>query len=250
MDLRKQLALATLVLASLPICAKEMRFQKIEVPEFNQIESQYVSDLEIIGGSQTASLTLSGDQALFPYVDYEVDNQVLKIKAPRGVHVIVKPSELKRVSLVGEGFLNAKGLNRAKDMQLSLSGDVNASIRGPIPLRHLVMAGDTTLRLDWLDASQFKLEATDKSKIQISGRCDNASYQLAQASVLDAQYVRCREVHAHTQDRAFADVNATTGLTAYAGGKSQINYAFAPKRLTVFSSKYGQVLKSNIHDNG
>lgn len=228
----------------LPVFAKEMAFKSFDLPHFTKVKSLYQSDLEIIGGSKKPSIVLSGDPVLFPYVKQTVVNGELTIKAPKGVHVIVRPSILESVSVVGEGFVDAKGLNHAQNLEVSITGDIVANIRGPIPIKHAVTVGEANLHLYWLDADHLLLEMRDRSIAKVSGRCDQGEYLLSDQAALDAKWLRCKELAVQSAKGSNALVQATEGLSAYAGGHSLIRYFIEPRRLTTFSSQQGQVLEA------
>ncbi len=231
-------------IASVSSFASERVFQSFDLPDFTKVSSEYQSDLEIIGGSKHPSIVLSGDPDLFPYVSRSVDNSELMIKAPKGVHVIVKPSVLESVKVVGEGYLSAKGLNRAQNLEVALTGEVSGMIRGPIPIKHLVTVGESDVNLYWLDSDKFLLEMRDKTKVTLSGRCSSGELKLADNATLDARWLRCNELTVQSSNDARANVQAIEGLNAYAGGSSKVFYHSEPRRLTSFSSEYGQVLEA------
>ena len=215
----------------------------LSLKPFSALDSQYISDIEIVGGEGEAAVTISGNPALLPYVKAEVKNDILYLKAPRGVHVLIRTSQLKRISVVGEGHVRGKSLGILGPLTVNAAGEVDLSIQGPVDLASVVTSGEAKFRAWWVDAQDLHVTSSGKSKIMMTGRTFRVTAALFDQSKFDASRLRSKQVIVQTNNRALAKVMPIEGLTAYAASGSRVEYFKEPRRLTHFSGKYGNVLK-------
>ncbi len=216
--------------------------KSLKVPEFSAVHSQYINDIEIIGGGESNSVIVSGNPVLFKYVKTSVNNGMLNIKAPRGVHVLIHAADLHQVNVVGQGHVEAKGLDVLGPFSIHLAGSVDMSLTGPVDLSNVVVSGKTSVNAQWVDAKDLKVYSSGGAKVALSGRSQNSYFASYDDSEIDARWLRAKEVTVQTADKSLAKVLPVDGLTAYAIASSRVEYFKRPKRYTPFSSKSGNVL--------
>ncbi len=224
--------------AALPVWSEK----ELALGDFTSVDSQYINDLEIIGGGDKARVILSGDARMFAYVKSSVSNNVLHLRAPHGVHVLIKTPHLQQISVVGEGQVYGKALDGVGPLSVSAAGAVEVYLRGPVNLTNVTTTGSSVVRGWWLDAQDLHVMSSGQSRLFLTGRVFRESLDLFGSSVVDASRLRSKQIVVQTSHRSIAKVLPLDGLTAYANNASRIEYFKEPRRLTSFSGQQGNVL--------
>ena len=237
-----RLGITLLALASMPVFASDWGEKNLALSNFSAVHSYYISDLEIVGGGEKNEVILSGNPKIFPYVKSKISRGVLNIRAPRGVHVLIRAANLKNLEVLGEGKVVGKSLETLGPFSVHAAGSVKVALTGPVDLDQVVAAGNTEVSADWVDAKNLHVYASGNSQVTLNGRSVHGTIGLYDQSSLNARWLRAQNLIAQTSDKAVAMLLPIEGLTAYAADTSRIAFYKRPKRLTPFSGKYGNVL--------
>lgn len=214
----------------------------LSLGEFTAINSQFINDIEIVGGADRSSVIISGDERLFRYVDAKVSGGVLNLRAPRHMHVLVRAHKLSTISVVGEGKVYGKALAALGPLSIRAAGSVKVTLRGPVNLNQVTTAGNAKVSAWWIDSPSVHVMSSDKSSVCLVGKSEELAADLFDSSRLNGERLRARQALIQTSKGAVAKVLPVDGLTAYAADKSRIEYYKMPDRLTPFSGTMGNVL--------
>lgn len=201
--------------------------------DYTGIELQGSMDVQIAYGN-SISITVEADENLMPYIETEVENNILKIRQKKGVGLKSKNkliiyaslTKLTNVTLSGSGNVMGNGAfsnNGKTTVKLSGSGNIGLGVA---------------------DISELDVAISGSGNINFKGsQSNNISVAISGSGNLDCSNFTTNDVVARVSGSGNIKVNALKSIDARVSGSGNIYYKGTATNLSMKSSGSGKIIK-------
>ncbi|HYF98060.1 MAG TPA: DUF2807 domain-containing protein [Coxiellaceae bacterium] len=139
--------------------------------------------------------------------------------------------------VIVQGNLNSSALN------INSEGYSQISLKGMMNVQKVNTEDNAQVKLYWINSSNLVLNGSDRSSIQLAGVAGVLHASLSDSAQLHGQYLRAQQAVIQTDNSAFAGIEATQALRAFASDDSNILYYKYPRAYNDFSTQSGNILQ-------
>lgn len=209
--------------------AKETR----SVSDFTGVASASSIDVQISYGNSKA-VSVEADENLLPYIETEVNNGVLHIRAKKNINL--KSKNKMRVQF---------SMTRLTSCKLSGSGNIRGegdfSNNG---LTEISVSGSGNIDLDFDNISELKLAIAGSGNIDLDGdQCNNIDASISGSGNIDCSDVRCNDVFAKISGSGNIKVNAHKSIDAKVSGSGNVYYKGDASNINSKTAGSGKIVR-------
>lgn len=200
--------------------------------EYEKINVSGFFDVELVTGEE-GKITLKAEENLAQYIVIDVENNTLKIRAEKGIHlapsrgkkilITVPFQSLNEVSLAGSGDITTKNPITANEFKATLSG-----------------SGDLHLEVD---AKEITSEVSGSGDITMKGKSDVFNCSVTGSGDMNAKDLQSATVSAKVTGSGDCSVYCTDSLEARVVGSGDILYYGDPKKKDTKVAGSGDISK-------
>lgn len=118
-----------------------------------------------------------------------------------------------------------------------------ARLRGVVALRRVETSGDARVHVSWVNSHDLVVHTFGRSRVRLAGVSNILHARAFGDSVLDAGYLRVKQVYVQSDQDALAKVLPTVALRALASGRSNIYFYKTPGPNLKLARLSGNVLQ-------
>jgi hypothetical protein len=183
----------------------------------------------------SSNITVEADENLLPYIETEVNNGTLIIRAKKGVSLASKSKMSVHVSLTKLTSLNLSGSGNIKgEGAFSNTGKTQISVSG---------SGDISLGFDTFN--ELAVSVSGSGNINLKGNSsNNMTASISGSGNLDCSAVKCNDVFAKISGSGNVRVNASRTVDAKVSGSGNVYYKGSATNINSKSSGSGKVIRA------
>ncbi len=183
-------------------CGGEVETRSFDLSGFQSIRVYGRAEVKLAQGD-SYSVSVSANEEVFQYLDYEVVDGVLNIQNKDRVQfrsethyvVYVQAPVLTQVKVNGAGDLNLMGYHSDTpfDIQVNGAGDIDLTAV-QVPSLQIEVNGAGDIEAESLDVEELSVEVNGAGDAKLSGRATNAKFKIAGAGDIDARGLQTEHV--------------------------------------------------------
>ncbi len=208
--------------------------KKITVADFNEIKINGVIDFYYEQSDAPATVEVTVDQNLHPYVDIEVEDRTLNVgfkgaKVDHYTKFIVKANSkwLANARINGNANFVVDGPLTGDETSIKATANSLVQLKGTVTVGKLDLnvAGSANMVVDHLEADKVECDIDGDGTITIkNGNAKEGDYRIVSNGEIQALGLAVPELTCKVTGSGTAEVHATNNLKANIIGKGKIRY--------------------------
>lgn len=184
-------------------------------------------------------------------VNLSVKNKVLTISAADIVNnftpmVHLRVSSLQAVAASQHADLVIRGLSN-KNFKITASDNSKIDAMGDVHVSSIQQSGNSRVNVEWVNAGSLTAIVSDNSVLKLAGTADKLVSQTSSHGQIKAEYLRATQAWAKASGASAINITAIQSLAASASQTANVFYYKYPQQLTSRSTQSGNVLQMAWH---
>lgn len=214
---------------------------------FNEIVLQGDAKIELLNGYAD----LQVNSTIKPIIS--INKKILTINIPKiknnipienNTLIKVFNKKIHKITAADNSSVYAKNF-RTKNLVIIANQNGTINLEGNYHIDAIYQSGVGDINIGWVDSKNLFINSNNNGLIRLSGVADKMIVKLTNDARLDAKYLRVNQAEIFTTDKALANVLVLNNLSGYAIDHSNIYYYKNPKKITMVSKDYGNILRSD-----
>ena len=192
-------------------CGGDVVERALDLSGFDSIEVLGSADAEFIQG-ETFRVVVKANEDVFDYLDYTVEDGILKLATVNNVNIIAKENSvtitapvLKGVTVKGAADLDMEKYASAEDLAIEIMGAGDIDIEDvAVPVLSIDVRGAGDVDATDLNVEELKISVAGAGDVHLSGKAGKASLSVSGAGDIDARGLECDNIS--TSKNGFASI--------------------------------------------
>ena len=219
--------------------------QNVDADAFNTIVLQGDAKVELLNGD--------GELHIAPTIKpiISLHKKILTINLPRtqpnlpvanNSFMQVYSSKLRKITTTDHSMITAKRF-QAPLLTISAAQSSSINLTGEYGVDIISQHSKGKISIDWINSKNLFIDSDNSGLIYLGGVTDKMIAKLTNNARLEARYLRTKQAEIFTTNQATADILVSDYLGGYAIDNSNIYYHKKPKKITIVSRDYSNVVR-------
>ena len=173
-----------------------------------------------------------------------INDKTLFIKSNnRRTKVILYTNPISNIRVYNNATVISKQFNDKRPLNIIVATGGSVNLKGRYNIASILQQSTRAISIQWANSDTITVNGRGDGKINLAGSAYQLRAKLCNNSILNAEYLRAKNVTIKTSNHASAKVEATDNLRAFAHDSSNIYFYKQPKHITRESSGSANVLQ-------